>query len=574
MLPLIRTIKFTAQTLLLLSSASVFAYNNTPAPDNQNEGVLSFTSAQYSVLENRGTITVSVTRSSGDSGRVSVQLATHDGSALAGEDYSSVNPTLSWNNKETGAKFFSIPIKNDTKKEDNESFSVTLTTVTGGALLGGVQQTQITINDDDDAPPKGEGLLSDVAQNPVQLAMANSLDAINAAGSANDDLNNEIQYLLLAKETQKNAVAEALQQIAPEEFVAQSNLAIETSATQLRNISARLYALRDGVSCIDFSGLNAELNEQVFATSFLTPTSLCPERNSMENLPRLGFFVNGSFSAGDKVATGRSAGFEFDTTGITAGADYRLNANSIIGTAFGYAKTSAEFEQQNSVIDAKSYSLSLYGMLYEKDKFFVDAIYTYSRNKYDNQRAIHYTVMNREVDQIAYSDNKGEQHAFSATLGRYFHYKRFSFTPQIRYEYIDMRTDEATETTGDTQAAGSSLALRINKQKVRSSTLSFGSDVQYTLQQSWGLLVPQAHIHAIYEFDNDAHALTGQFLNASAQQSFQFLTDRPDRVYFNLGVGIAAQFAPGKMLYMNYEKVADLSHVNWYAINVGLRLAF
>lgn len=573
MLPLIRVIKFTSQMLLLLGSSVVFAYNNTPAPNKQSEGVLSFTSTQYSVLENRGTITVSVTRSSGDSGRVSVQLMTHDGSAQAGEDYSHINPVLSWNDKETGAKFFSIPIKNDVKEEEQESFTVALAAATGGALLG-VQQTQVIINDDDNAPIKGEGLLSDVAQNPVQLAMANSLDAINAAGSANEALNNEIQYLLLAKTTQQNAVAEALQQIAPEEFVAQSHLAIETSATQLRNISTRLYALRDGVSCIDFSGLNVELNEQVFASSFLTPTSLCPERNSMENLPRLGFFVNGSFSAGDRKATGRSAGFDFDTTGITAGVDYRVNANTVIGTAWGYAKTTADFMQQQSVIDAESYSFSLYGMLYEKDKFFIDTIYTYSRNQYDNQRTIHYSVMNRNVDQVAFSDNTGEQHAFSAALGRYFHYKRFSFTPQIRYEYIDLRTNEATETINDTQAAGGSLALRIGKQKARSSTLSFGSDIQYTLQQSWGLLVPQAHIHAIYEFDNDAHALTGQFLNASSQQSFQFLTDQPDRVYFNLGVGVTAQFAPGKMLYINYEKVADLSNINWYAINVGLRLAF
>ena len=67
-------------------------------------------------------------------------------------DYASTSGTLSWASGDTANKTFSVPITNDTLDEPNETFTVTLTSPTGGATLGSPSSATVTIMDDDPTP--------------------------------------------------------------------------------------------------------------------------------------------------------------------------------------------------------------------------------------------------------------------------------------------------------------------------------------------------------------------------------------------------------------------------------------
>ncbi len=125
--------------------------NDTPPP----AGALQFSAATYSVNEGGGTATITVTRTGGSNGAVTVDYATSDGTAAAPSDYSAATNTLSWASGDSSAKTFSVAINDDMLVESSETINLALGNVTGGATLGGTSSAVLTIIDNDSGPSAG-----------------------------------------------------------------------------------------------------------------------------------------------------------------------------------------------------------------------------------------------------------------------------------------------------------------------------------------------------------------------------------------------------------------------------------
>ncbi len=114
-----------------------------------NSGQLNFSAANYTVDEAGTTATVTVARTLGAAGAVSVTYTASSGTATAGDDFSTVTGTLSWAAGETTAKTFTIPISNDSLEEADETITVVLSNPTNGAVLGEFPDATVTIVDND-----------------------------------------------------------------------------------------------------------------------------------------------------------------------------------------------------------------------------------------------------------------------------------------------------------------------------------------------------------------------------------------------------------------------------------------
>jgi len=114
-----------------------------------NPGSLQFSSSTYTVNEDGGTATITVSRAGGSGGAVSVDYATADGTATAGSDYAAASDTLNWAGGETADKTFTAPITNDNLVEGDETVNLALSNPTGGAVLGDPNQATLTIQDND-----------------------------------------------------------------------------------------------------------------------------------------------------------------------------------------------------------------------------------------------------------------------------------------------------------------------------------------------------------------------------------------------------------------------------------------
>ncbi|WP_230741477.1 lectin like domain-containing protein [Methanooceanicella nereidis] len=114
-------------------------------------GKLQYSSSAYAVNESDHNATITVVRTDGSSGKVSVQYATTTGTATSNSDYIPASGTLYFGNGET-SKSFNVTIVDDNKKEDSETIGLTLSDPSGGAVLG-LKEATITINDNDGLQP-------------------------------------------------------------------------------------------------------------------------------------------------------------------------------------------------------------------------------------------------------------------------------------------------------------------------------------------------------------------------------------------------------------------------------------
>jgi hypothetical protein len=161
-------------------------------------GTLQFNTTYVGQFENDGNFTLNVTRTNGSVGTVTVNYATADGSATTPSDYTSTSGTLIFNDGET-SKSISIPIIDDNVPEGSQAFTISLSNPTGGAVLGNIFKTQLSIQDNDyptvsiDDVTQAEGnsgttaftftiTSSDVMPNDVSAAYATA-DGTALAGS-------------------------------------------------------------------------------------------------------------------------------------------------------------------------------------------------------------------------------------------------------------------------------------------------------------------------------------------------------------------------------------------------------
>jgi Calx-beta domain len=113
-------------------------------------GTLQFAFDVIPCGEDNGSISISVTRTGGNTGAVSIQYATSDGTAVAGQDYVAASGTLSFESGEN-SKSFAVTILDDAVPEDFEFVNLTLSNPQGGAALGGKSVATISIGDNDTA---------------------------------------------------------------------------------------------------------------------------------------------------------------------------------------------------------------------------------------------------------------------------------------------------------------------------------------------------------------------------------------------------------------------------------------
>jgi hypothetical protein len=130
-------------------------------------GTFQFGTASLVVNESAGQAVVAVTRTGGSTGAVSVHYATSDGAAPTADpvsDYTAKSAQLDFADGET-TKNITIPLTNDSVAEPTEAFNITLSSPTGGAVLGATKVINVVIGDDD-APT--------ISINDVQVAEGNS----------------------------------------------------------------------------------------------------------------------------------------------------------------------------------------------------------------------------------------------------------------------------------------------------------------------------------------------------------------------------------------------------------------
>ncbi len=112
-------------------------------------GRVQFSLPSYTVRENAGAITITVARTGGSDGVVSVLFKTQGGTATAGQDYTPVSGEISWKDGETGEKSFTITVVDDKVFQGDKTVVVRLSSTSHGAGLSLPISTTLTVQDNE-----------------------------------------------------------------------------------------------------------------------------------------------------------------------------------------------------------------------------------------------------------------------------------------------------------------------------------------------------------------------------------------------------------------------------------------
>ncbi len=184
----------TSQLRPLLGSAADLGALESAGDPPPPRGVLQLSSATYSVLENADFATITVTRTGGSAGNVSIGVGTPGGgqTATVSADYTPQSIFLTWLAGDNTPKTIAIPIVNDALVEPSETVRVIVIGPSGGATLGALSEATLTILDDDAAPTLRQAWLA----THFGADAANPLIAADNADPDADGRPNLLEYAL------------------------------------------------------------------------------------------------------------------------------------------------------------------------------------------------------------------------------------------------------------------------------------------------------------------------------------------------------------------------------------------
>ena len=411
-----------------------------------------------------------------------------------------------------------------------------------------------------------------------QQSQAGGLDA------GESDLLQRCSELVVASGSNPGSVQEALDQMVADEASAQGTAALTTTAAQFDNLKARLAALRSGSRGVDIGGLALAGGNGTMPLSFLPSNLLMAQDDSSGGgeagaaFSRWGFFATGTIGRGNQDASGSQPGFDFDTYGLTAGIDYRVNDDFVLGAALGYNNNDTQIDDDQGGLDTTGWNLSGYGSWYH-EAWYVDGVLTWGRNDYDVVRRIRYAIAGlaggaTSVDQTARASPGSDQLAFAVSVGRDFNRGAWSFGPYARATYTRLDFDGYTERLSNPTGPGGGLAVSVDGRELKSLEGVVGGKATYTSSQSWGILMPSVQVEWLHEFEDDVENLVSRFVNDPTQTEIVIPGEQIDQDYFNLGLGLSAVFANGRSGFIYYEHRAGQRDYSQDSLAVGLRIEF
>jgi outer membrane autotransporter protein len=362
--------------------------------------------------------------------------------------------------------------------------------------------------------------------------------------------------------------------------------ASQTSVTQTTQttrqtgaIEARLSQLRNLTTGTALAGVEAPRAGQVAALSTLEPDGRilvepgAPLQFATSAGP-LGVYANGLGQFGSRDMTSTVNAYSFNNAGFIAGADYLFTPQLIAGLAFGYTRTSTNFD--TSAVSAPGQFLrgdlfqgNLYATYYN-DAFYLNGIGLIGgSNNNSRRRIVLPTIQDLPGNRIANGSFGSQVQGLSLSGGYSFPFGALILTPTARLLYQHLGVDAFSEN----DASGANLQFGSTS---LNTVLSFlGAEAQYTIRTPFGVLYPLARFSWVYQPTSNNNLVSVGYSNDPIGLSNFILPGaQTSRNYFDLGVGVSLQLSGNSSGFVNYDSILGLNHTTYNSFTAGIRMTF
>jgi uncharacterized protein with beta-barrel porin domain len=376
-----------------------------------------------------------------------------------------------------------------------------------------------------------------LVRNRVEWAVANYLDRI--LPSATGDL---WDMLGLIQNLSQSEFYKALSTLSPDSY---DNFTRNTFSTTHRYNKSLQYRMNNVRS---YSHVNQPGNETPILLAYRgsdVGQLYNPERISqIQGKNGLWFDAFGQW--GDQGEGNRNSwsggytGFDYFMRGATLGFDRALTDRLMAGVSVGYSRSDIDLNHDQGNGYIRSLYGSIYGSYFYKN-LYMDGIFSYGRNWYDNHRLITIGTDQRK----AYSKHDGG--LFSAYLqgGYYFDIKKWLIGPFASLQYIYL--DEE----GFTEKGAGGVSLKIDSRQTNSLVSQLGVRLARVFKTKCGSLIPEVSAAWLHDFDIDDRVITSSF-TGSPGASFSIKGQDVERNGATLGAGITFVHQSGFSTTLKY----------------------
>ncbi|WP_194704384.1 putative Ig domain-containing protein [Xanthomonas phaseoli] len=258
----------------------------------------------------------------------------------------------------------------------------------------------------------------------------------------------------------------------------------------------------------------------------------------------LGLWVGGAIRSGSLNRQTNSNGVDFQTDGLSVGADYRVASSLAIGAGLGWGRDDSDVGNNGSHSKATAYTMALYASFHPGKAFFFDTLVGYQMLSYDLRRFV------TDDSSLAEGNRDGKQWIASLSTGADLQRGTLQITPYARVDVARATLD------GYAEQGVAPFALRYADMDVATTTGNLGLRLEWRREVAWGRLSPQLRVEYQRDFQGRGDAilsyadLTGGPFYRTAQSAF-------DRNRLMVGIGAALLTEQGLSTRLEYRGITD-----------------
>ena len=283
---------------------------------------------------------------------------------------------------------------------------------------------------------------------------------------------------------------------------------------------------------------------------------------------RWGAFVSGRATTGDRDATAREPGFDYDAVGVTAGLDVRASANVFLGIAGGYDDSGGDFASDGGDLSIRGTSATAY-LSAMSGGFYLDLSAGAGRDDYKLARRLVVPTSSGSSTFSGRGEPGGDRQSAGLAMGYDFGRNAATLSVFARGNWVDASIESFVESP---TVAGA--RLEILEQDMQSLLAEAGFEWTYAASFDWGVLQPLLSVSALRELEDDPRVLRGRFVGDPANTTFTVPTDAVDESYFAAAAGLTATLARGCGLFVLFEEEFDRDDLTALTASAGLRFEF
>jgi uncharacterized protein with beta-barrel porin domain len=372
-----------------------------------------------------------------------------------------------------------------------------------------------------------------------------------------------------------SSLASALQWTAPEEYAAQGSMTTQFANSQAAALRNRFDALHFAAMATRMANNVDDPSSAAWAAAYQALGGAASADSRSITIGRLSVFANYSFGAGDKSPTVFEDAFNFDSTEVSAGLDYRLTDRFVIGLLAGHTERRVDFNSEESIVDGQirgnGQSLMLY-VQYEAGAAYIDGSLGQQHMTLNTIRKITYPSNNPlvpSVNDTALSDAGANSTTASVAAGYVFHYRGASLEPYLNGQYTHTIIGDFVESNTN------GFDTNVGAQSILSTEAIAGLKFQYAFLNRFGVFVPYVYGEFHHQFSASARTVVSTYAaDSSPSGGFDIPTDGLPGHYFAAGGGGSVVLTHGLQAYAQYVRVLDYANYTDHVFSCGFRWEF